>query len=96
MMRARELTLPLDGAALEAFMHFAACVVEAFALCAPAGAVRDAVEIAGKAFAGDEEAWPVLVRAIAVLLAFTRESDGATAELRAFVEENADLLRVFS
>jgi hypothetical protein len=92
MMRARELTLPNEHDALRGFVDFTACLVEAFAERAPAGALRDTVEAAGRAFAGDEAAWTVLVRDVAMLLAFTDQRDGASGELRAFVAQNADLL----
>lgn len=93
MMRTKELTLPVEREALEAFRRFTRRLVEAFPLRAPADAVRNAVEIAGAAFAGDASAWPALVRTIADLLAITAGHDGgAVDDLRAFVEENADLL----
>jgi hypothetical protein len=92
MTRGRALTIPREDDALGAFVCFAGRLVEAFAVRAPAGALRDAVELAGRAFAGDAETWPALVRTIAVLLAFTNEPGGATGELRAFVAENTDLL----
>jgi hypothetical protein len=92
MMRERELTIPRENDALGAFMCFAGRLVEAFAFRAPGGELHDAVELAGRAFAGESEAWPALVRTIAVMLAFTNESGGATGEMRAFVAENADML----
>jgi hypothetical protein len=92
MMRERELTIPREDDALGAFMCFAGRLVEAFAFRAPGGELHDAVDFAGRAFAGESAAWPALVRSIALLLAFTNEPGGATGELRAFVAENADLL----
>jgi hypothetical protein len=92
MTRERELTIPREDAALGAFMCFAGRLVEAFAFRAPGGELHDAVELAGRAFAGESAAWPALVRTVAVLLAFSADRNGASGELRAFVSENADLL----